>query len=269
MPLLPLALQHLELLLVVQRPLQLLLGRAQAGEDQPQRVAPRRRRAPASRRLSSLLDPRDQRHPGIPLDLPAEDVPVQVEDRLPAARADVDDDAVVVEPGLLRGVRDELEHALRLVRRELADVAERLDVALGDDEQVRVGLRVDVARSRRSRRPVRTWSPSRVRACRRGSQSGTDDPLLRRPPRARTRTSSPTGRVDEPGRVVVAVAAAGAVDEHHVLAPSFARQRRRQASCESARSRALRSLLHRRRHRVVARRSPSRAAASTGRRAPS
>ena len=54
------------------------------------------------------------------------------------------DDAIVLEPDLASGVRDELEHPLRLFRRKLADVAERLDVALGDDEQMRVGARVDV-----------------------------------------------------------------------------------------------------------------------------
>ena len=40
-------------------------------------------------------------------------------------------------PRCLRGLGDEVEHALRLVGRELADVAERVDVALGEDEQVR------------------------------------------------------------------------------------------------------------------------------------
>src|SRR5262249_2120945 len=38
-PLLPLSLEHLELLVLGERPLQLLLGRAQAREDQAQRVA--------------------------------------------------------------------------------------------------------------------------------------------------------------------------------------------------------------------------------------
>jgi hypothetical protein len=70
---------------------------------------------------------------------------VQVEDRLAAALAHVDDHAVVLEPGLARSLGDELEHPLGLFRRELADVAERVDVALGNDEQVRLGLRVDIA----------------------------------------------------------------------------------------------------------------------------
>ena len=69
---------------------------------------------------------------------------MEVEDRLAAARADVDDHPVVVEAGLARRLGHEVEHPLRLVGRELADVAERVDVPLGDDEQVRLGLRVDV-----------------------------------------------------------------------------------------------------------------------------
>ncbi len=74
----------------------------------------------------------------------AEDVPVQVEDRLPAAFADVDDDAVVLQPELARSVGDELEHALGLVGRELADLSKGRDMTFGDDEQMRFGSRVDV-----------------------------------------------------------------------------------------------------------------------------
>jgi hypothetical protein len=69
---------------------------------------------------------------------------VQVEDRLAAAGADVDDDAVVGQAGVARDLGDELEHPLRLVGRERGDVAKGVDVALGQDEQVRLGLRVDV-----------------------------------------------------------------------------------------------------------------------------
>jgi hypothetical protein len=75
----------------------------------------------------------------------AEDVPVKVVDGLAGGRPDVDDDSVVLEPGLASGVAHEGEHAACLLRRELADVAERLDVPLGDDEQMCVRLRVDVA----------------------------------------------------------------------------------------------------------------------------
>src|SRR5215216_921355 len=62
---LPLPLQHLELLVVVQRPQQLLLRRAQACQDQPQRVAPLRV-ACRHRLLELVLQTRDQRHPAIP-----------------------------------------------------------------------------------------------------------------------------------------------------------------------------------------------------------
>jgi hypothetical protein len=70
---------------------------------------------------------------------------MKVEDRLSTAGTDVDHDAVVLEAGLARGVGDELEHAARLVWRELADVAEGVDVPLRQHEQVHGGLRVDVA----------------------------------------------------------------------------------------------------------------------------
>jgi hypothetical protein len=72
-------------------------------------------------------------------------VPVQVENCLPSRLADVDDHTVILEAGALRSVGDELEHAFRLFRRELGDLAKRLDVPLGDDEQMRLSLRVDVA----------------------------------------------------------------------------------------------------------------------------
>src|SRR5207248_8650896 len=71
-------------------------------------------------------------------------MPVEVEDGLPCAWADVDDDAIVVQPLGLRNLCDEVEHPLVLVRRELLDLAERVDMALRDDEQVRLCLRVDV-----------------------------------------------------------------------------------------------------------------------------
>jgi len=70
---------------------------------------------------------------------------VQVEDRLATTLAHVHQDAVVVKAGLARSLRDEVQHPLRLVGRKLADLAERRDVPLGQDEQVRVGPRVDVA----------------------------------------------------------------------------------------------------------------------------
>ena len=67
-----------------------------------------------------------------------------MEDRLPAAGADVDDHAVVLEACLASGVGDELEHPLRLLGRELADLAEGRHMPLRNHEQVRLGARVDV-----------------------------------------------------------------------------------------------------------------------------
>ena len=68
-----------------------------------------------------------------------------MEDRLAAAGTDVDEHAVVLEPGVARDLGDEVEHPLRLVGGELGDVAERVDVPLREDEQVGLRLRVDVA----------------------------------------------------------------------------------------------------------------------------
>ena len=70
---------------------------------------------------------------------------MQVEDRLSGARPHVDDDLIVLEPHGASRVGNELEHSLCLFGRKLADVSESLDVPLGDNEQVRVRLRVDVA----------------------------------------------------------------------------------------------------------------------------
>src|SRR3982751_3302574 len=66
-----------------------------------------------------------------------------------------------------------------------------------------------------------TWSPSRYRRQnRQSSPSGSDDPLLHDGARADTNQLSDR-RVDQPGRVVGAVAAARAVDEHLVLRPQL------------------------------------------------
>jgi hypothetical protein len=75
----------------------------------------------------------------------AEDMPVEVEDRLPRTRADVDEHAVVGEARVARGLSDEVEHPLGLLGGKLGDVAEALDVTLRQDEQMGLGLRVDVA----------------------------------------------------------------------------------------------------------------------------
>lgn len=68
-----------------------------------------------------------------------------MEDRLPAALAHVHDDPVILEAGLSRGLGDEVQHPLGLFRRKLADLPEARNVALGQDEQVRVRCGVDVA----------------------------------------------------------------------------------------------------------------------------
>jgi hypothetical protein len=69
---------------------------------------------------------------------------MQVEDRLARAAPDVDADAVVLEADLARRLRDELEHPLGLFGRELTDLAKRVHVPFRDDEQVRLGSRIDV-----------------------------------------------------------------------------------------------------------------------------
>jgi hypothetical protein len=70
---------------------------------------------------------------------------VEVEDRLSASRPDVDDHAVILEPRLARSLGDEVEHAFRFVGRELADLAEAVEMPLGKHEQVRLSLGIDVA----------------------------------------------------------------------------------------------------------------------------
>jgi hypothetical protein len=68
-----------------------------------------------------------------------------MEDRLARALPHVDDDPVVVEACGPGRVGHELQHSLRLLGRELEYLAEAVDVALRQDEQVGVRLRVDVA----------------------------------------------------------------------------------------------------------------------------
>jgi hypothetical protein len=79
-----------------------------------------------------------------PAQTPTEDVPVEVEHGLPRGLTDVDHDPVVVEAGLAGRLGDEGQHSGRLLGRKLGDIAERVDVSLGEDEQVRLGPRVDV-----------------------------------------------------------------------------------------------------------------------------
>ena len=107
---LPLALEHLQLLVVRERALELLLRVPKRVEDQAERVATVRV-AREPRRLELVLDPLDEAHAVLlgerrrepaGVDSPAEHVPVEVEDRLPGARTDVDEHAVVLEPGRAR-----------------------------------------------------------------------------------------------------------------------------------------------------------------------
>ena len=70
---------------------------------------------------------------------------MEVKDRLAGSCTGVDDDTVVGQAGLCSNLGDEVEHALVLVCVELGDVVEAVDMPLGDDEQMRRRLRVDVA----------------------------------------------------------------------------------------------------------------------------
>jgi hypothetical protein len=70
---------------------------------------------------------------------------VKVEDGLPRPGPDVHHDPIVLETGDLRRLGDELEHRSGLVRREGADVAKGVNVALREHEEMSVSLRVDVA----------------------------------------------------------------------------------------------------------------------------
>ena len=72
-------------------------------------------------------------------------MPVEMEHRLPTTAADIDDHAVIHEPRVGGGFGDEAEHPRGLVVRELGDIAQGVDVACRQDEQVRLGFRVDVA----------------------------------------------------------------------------------------------------------------------------
>ena len=113
----------------------------------------------------------------------------------------------------MRDLRDEVEHPLRLVRGELGDVAKRVDMPLGQDEQMRLRLRVDV--------------PDRDEAVGlRDVVAFLDEPAEKAIVRQR---GSPPGHgggadgnelaeraVDEPRRVVGAVATAGPVDQDDV-----------------------------------------------------
>ncbi|HEY4411964.1 MAG TPA: hypothetical protein VGN06_03120 [Gaiellaceae bacterium] len=70
---------------------------------------------------------------------------MEMKDRLAGSRTGVDDDTVVGQTRFCSNLGDEVEHALVLVRGELGDVVEAVDVPFGDDEQVCRRLRIDVS----------------------------------------------------------------------------------------------------------------------------
>ena len=70
---------------------------------------------------------------------------MQVEDRLSGPCAGVHNHPVVLKPGLTGGVGDEGQHATGFVGGERAHIAEGIDMSLREDEEVHIGLRVDVA----------------------------------------------------------------------------------------------------------------------------
>ena len=113
---------------------------------------------------------------------------------------------------------------------------------LGQHEQVRVRLRVDVADRDE---PVRARGRGRPRgrAGRRGSRHGSEHALFGDRGAADTDELADR-RVDQPRRVVVAVAAAGTIDEHDVVGADLLTPAReaRLVGC-SARRRAPRSRL--------------------------
>jgi hypothetical protein len=75
----------------------------------------------------------------------AEKMPMQVEDGLPASLSDAHEEPVIGQTRGAGRLGDELQHPLRLVRRQLADLLERGSVTVRDDQKMSVGARVDVA----------------------------------------------------------------------------------------------------------------------------
>ena len=192
---------------------------------------------------------------------------MQVEDRLPAALPDVDDDAVVLEPCLARAV-SATNSSIRLASSlENSPTSRNVSTCARDDEQVYVRLRVDVLDGNEPVGLVRRGRP-RGRACRRGSQTTPTIPSSVTPAGAPARASRPgPGR----GRATASSRRRSRGRDGRrgpCPLPSFARQRRSQACCEAARE-ARAALLLDRAGRCRRRRCVCRAAASTGRRAPS
>ena len=147
---------------------------------------------------------------------------MQMEHRLPRTRSHVHDHTVVLE-SLGRGdLGHEPQHTTRFLVRECVDLAERVDVPLGEDEKVGLGGRLDVAD-----RDEAFGGVDVVAALDELAEEAVR--LRQRPTRPRPRhrrlgrNERADRRVDEPRRVVVRVAESRAVDEHDVSASHTAR----------------------------------------------
>ena len=177
---------------------------------------------------------------------------MQVEDRLPTARPDVDEHPVVLQPDLRAPSRRRTRACASPPRRRTRrrrGTCRRGAPGCTSTCTGACGLMSLIATNPS---PRCTWSPSRTSVQKRqSSRCGGKDSLLgdRGGPNADELADR---RVDEPRRVVVAVAAAGPVDEHDVVLPSFALP----APLRRARARA----------RAARRRAPSSPAAAPGRR---
>ena len=181
-----------------------------------------------------------------------------------AALADVDEHLVVVEPAADGRVGDEAEHAARFLVRENVDVAERVDVATRQDEQARLRDRLMswIATNRRRRARDRPRDEPAEQA----ALSGGDGSPPRRAPDSRAEELADLGVLD----VVMGASRprnrgrAGRRGRGRWV-PTFDSQRLRESASDSARRRALRSRLTADgAQRCPRRRSPCRAAASTG-----
>src|SRR4051812_19125832 len=115
-----------------------------------------------------------------------------MEDRLPCCRADVDGHTVIRQALARSYLRQKLEHPLRFVGRKLTDVAERVDVPLGEDEEMNRRLRLDVADRDEAigSRDVVAFAIERAEEAVVVHAASSPSSEV---PAARTRTSSPTG----------------------------------------------------------------------------
>ena len=245
--------------------------RSSTGSGAARRAAPRP--APASRSSARPPGARSGSCQASP-ERAAEDVPVQMEDRLPGAGA-----ARRSSAGTPRGPRprgrlgDEIEHPLRLVGARASPTSRNVSMCrsgstsrcasafgamssiatkpVGAVDDGRRQLAATMLQKMQSSTLTRPGSPPRVTAAAAHAHEVADRRRRRATASSRRRTRGPGGRR---GR-------------RPLRRPSL-RQRRRQASCDSARSRALRSLFTAGGTVSLGGR-PCPAAASTGRRAPS